>query len=334
MISCMDKRKDIPWITLAKFLGLYLMILGHMSLVSQGLSAFIYTFHMPLFFILSGLLTNRAADKRIVVVKLYHKLIIPYLIIAAIWCFIYILLWMKNGIYDFELWLSNIFGTFISPGKPLGCLDTLRGPLWFLLALAEIKFIAIFIEKQIYWLPLSVIAILLSLLLGQLNIVLPFAMDSAILAIPFYALGVFLHQYKHIWDISKWKCLVSAIILATLTYTVYRLNGIVDLNHCHWGQNILLFYAGGFVGSMAVYYISILLTPAILKMNGVISTLVMGAMLIIGFSQNISSIIRAILPFLAGCNLGGSLIGFLTLAAIYPLILVAKRYFPAILGYR
>ena len=59
-----------------------------------------------------------------------------------------------------------------------------------------------------------------------------------------------------------------------------------------------------------------------------------GAMLIIGFSQNVSSVIRSLLPFLGGSNWGGIIIGAITLAVFYPLIILARKYFPAILGFR
>lgn len=328
------KNQKIPWVTLAKCIGLYLMVLGHMELVSPGMSAYIYTFHMPLFFILSGMFTSRNTDKKTVCEKLYRRLIIPFIIIAAIWCVIYIVLWVKNGMFDFGYWLNNIIGTFVSPGKSMGVLKTLRGPLWFLLALAEIKFLACFIEKTWFWIILSVLAIAISLLLGHFNIVLPFAIDSAVLAIPFYAAGVFLRQYSSIWETNKLMSLIAAIVCGLLTFAVYKYNGIVDINHCLWGNNILLFYIGGALGSIGIFFLSISASSIYNYMGGVILTLVSGAMLIIGFSQNISSFIRSLLPFLAGSNIGGMLIGLITLAVLYPLIIVARKYFPAILGYR
>ena len=327
-------NKTIPWVTLAKFIGLYLMILGHMGLVRPGLSAFIYTFHMPLFFILSGMFTSSNSDKKVVYEKIYRKLIIPFVIIAAIWCVIYILLWIKNGMFDFGHWMNNIVGTFVSPGKRFGVLETLRGPLWFLLALAEIKILAIYVKKEWLWIFLSVSAIVVSILLGQFNVVLPFAFDSAIFAVPFYTAGVFLRQYPSIWDTTKWKSFMVAIVCGLLTYVVYKFNGIVDINHCHWGNNILLFYIGGLLGSIGIFYFSISASSKKKHLGGPILTLVSGAMLIIGFSQNISSIVRSLLSFLAGSNIGGMLIGVITLVLLYPLIILSRKFFPAILGYR
>lgn len=46
------------WIDYAKTIGLLLMILGHGNMVNDEFCHYIYSFHMPLFFIISGLLTR------------------------------------------------------------------------------------------------------------------------------------------------------------------------------------------------------------------------------------------------------------------------------------
>ena len=46
------------WIDLAKVIGIFLVIYGHGNLANQHIKEFIYTFHMPLFFVLSGLIYN------------------------------------------------------------------------------------------------------------------------------------------------------------------------------------------------------------------------------------------------------------------------------------
>lgn len=329
----MDKRKDIPWVTLAKFLGLYLMILGHMNLVDSNTSAFFYTFHMPLFFILSGMFAKKVEDITPFVVKLWNKLILPFFIMASIWCIIYIALWAKNGNYDISYWLSYIIGTFISPGKDFLCFQTLRGPLWFLLALAEIKMLNCICREKYHWVATSVVAVIIFLLLKKLNLVLPFALDSALLAIPFYCVGMFLKEYL-LKENSDFTNIILLSVFSIITLFIYRQNGIVDINNCLYGNSLLLFYLGGISGSLMIIFLTKLHLLNSIKSGGVIVTITAGAMLIIGYSQTISSMIRTLLPFLAGTTWGGMIIGLLTMAVSYPLILLAMRYFPAILGYR
>ena len=44
------------WIDWSKSIGIYLVVLGHCSFFNKDIEGFIYTFHMPLFFMISGYL--------------------------------------------------------------------------------------------------------------------------------------------------------------------------------------------------------------------------------------------------------------------------------------
>ena len=68
----------VEWIDIAKGMGIYLMVFGHTT-IPEALSNYIWMFHMPLFFILSGVLYNgqlmsfgKFLGKRL------HSLVIPY----------------------------------------------------------------------------------------------------------------------------------------------------------------------------------------------------------------------------------------------------------------
>lgn len=308
------------------------MVLGHMSLVSSEWGRFIFIFHMPLFFVLSGMLYKEVSDKMVLTKKLFRKLIVPYLIIALIWCIIYMGLWAKNGMWESKYWIGYQVGTFISPGKPFLHFKTLREPLWFLLALAEIKLLASYLKKTWIMVTVSVICVITILLLSHYGIVLPLAIDSALFAFPFYTTGVLLKNYL-LKDYGVIVNIVLVILYIGLTYLMYRFNGVVNTNRCHYGNNIILYYIGGLTGTLFVAHLSKLIA-SYLPIGGLFFTIVSGAMLIIGFSQNISSAIRTLLPFLGGSNCGGIVIGILTFAISYPLIILAKEYFPAIVGFR
>ena len=48
-----EKKREI-WIDLSKCIAIILMMLGHYEAYGSGLRNFIFSFHMPLFYILSG----------------------------------------------------------------------------------------------------------------------------------------------------------------------------------------------------------------------------------------------------------------------------------------
>lgn len=53
----MDNSKRIDWVDVAKGVGIFLMVMGHSSM-PDAVNRWIYSFHMPLFFLLSGLVFN------------------------------------------------------------------------------------------------------------------------------------------------------------------------------------------------------------------------------------------------------------------------------------
>lgn len=55
----MQTEKRIDWIDYAKAIGIFLVVVGH-TYAGNALTNWIYSFHMPLFFFLSGtMLRNR-----------------------------------------------------------------------------------------------------------------------------------------------------------------------------------------------------------------------------------------------------------------------------------
>lgn len=81
----------IEWVDTARGIGLLLVILGHLKF--PYLSSWIYTFHMPLFFFISGLLYSDKGTFLQFVNKKFQRLVIPYFVLGAViylfWTFLY-----------------------------------------------------------------------------------------------------------------------------------------------------------------------------------------------------------------------------------------------------
>lgn len=87
--------KHLDWIDIAKGIGIIFVVLGHTivpqlrneSYIGKFLWTFIYNFHMPLFFFLSGLLFEKGLhkynNKLNFIRKKAHYLILPYLFFSA-----------------------------------------------------------------------------------------------------------------------------------------------------------------------------------------------------------------------------------------------------------
>ncbi len=137
----MKIRQIIPdWI---KGVSITLMVYGHITFIGSSVSIqkqfaeLIYTFHMPLFLIISGFFFNMSMQQgHTSVKKIIHQLIFPYLFFISLYC-IGLILIQKVGIFTNNLppksFIDFIQIIFIHP----------RGSFWFLhsLILIQLSFI-------------------------------------------------------------------------------------------------------------------------------------------------------------------------------------------------
>ena len=85
-----SKSNRIAYIDAAKGIGILLMILGHTGMYGLPvvMHKMIYSFHMPMFFIISGFLFNTKKYENVAFSKFikreFIKYIIPYFVFAAV----------------------------------------------------------------------------------------------------------------------------------------------------------------------------------------------------------------------------------------------------------
>ena len=79
----MDQKKRLHHLDMAKGIGIFFVALGHMEDIAAGTRIWISSFHMPLFFIISGILMavkgEPSKDFKERVKKRYRGIIVPYL---------------------------------------------------------------------------------------------------------------------------------------------------------------------------------------------------------------------------------------------------------------
>lgn len=128
----------ITWVDVAKGIAILLVIIGHTVNFGSSTRNFIFSFHMPLFFILSGYTFNLAGDfpaffQR--VKKLIRHLIYPSLIVSSIGIFAQWMmqeqhtvsaLWCCTKRMAEALWWASGVGVHAHPAL---------GALWFLFSL-------------------------------------------------------------------------------------------------------------------------------------------------------------------------------------------------------
>lgn len=233
--------------------------------------------------------------------------------------------------------MPYIIGSYVSPGKDFLCFKPLCRPTWFLLSLAFIKIsfsLNVRDSKQSFLFLTMVFAAFISFVLSRFDITLPFALDSALLGMPFFGIGILSKE-----KIAKeWKWMLPIVFVVSLFIVLFLSywNGIVDTNKLLWGKNLLAYYICGLSGSiMIIAFSKIICMKSIIGKSKLIKTLSLGTIIMIGFSSHLSSLIRsvflAIVPSFGEVALG-YIVGLLCLLSFYPITILSLKWFPIILG--
>ena len=125
--------KRIEYIDAAKGLAMILVVIGHCHWKGHLAGSLIYSFHMPLFFIISGFFLKQLTLRKSVVRSAVNYLR-PYLITYCILLAISLVATSIKGADLLEdLW--KCVKTAFYGGKCPGCKGHFIGPMWFLLGL-------------------------------------------------------------------------------------------------------------------------------------------------------------------------------------------------------
>ncbi len=224
-------KKIYKEIDILKGFGIIFMILGHVS-IGYPIEKYISSFHMPLFFCVSGFLyVNRNLDFKSFNQKKVKRLLRPYVIFGI---FHYIVkvpyLIIKN-----ENILEPLYHLFFFNNDKL----PICGALWFLTALYFVYIIYFFIDK-INNNILKNISVFFLVMLGYwitLRIRLPLSFDIALISIGFFHIG---HLFRNIYENRvnlRYMYIIAMIFGGILSY----INQKVNLREAIFG-NFIIFY--------------------------------------------------------------------------------------------
>ena len=186
---------------ITKGIGILLVIVGHCNAIPyMPIRHLIFTFHMPLFFLVSGYL-YRAKDIKESLKKDLKHLGIPYVITCLAVILYYCLYYHVTRSHNAEHLKSYLFATIWGSGSAHICkyLSDLPaiGAIWFLPALLICKNVYNILPDNRRLLLSSVIFIFATLI-GRYLIYLPFSALSGLSAILFYAIGDYLKKIRRI----------------------------------------------------------------------------------------------------------------------------------------
>ena len=262
-------KKDIVWLDYTRFFGIFLVIFGHSlqrfsgwneDITTKGIWDFIYLFHMPLFFFVSGYLykqINCSSKLKGGGGKIFKSLVIPYLLYQVFYLPL-ALFDNRHEIFNAAFWGKILMGILMGDGyeTPISICSCL--PCWFLVCIIQIRFFFLIIQiNRRSAFCICLLSVLFLQLRKTLGCDLYFCLDSTIMAFPYFLLGCFCKKYEFLEKINhRVVCSITAVALGVITSFVLSFNGSAQMISPGFGNNIFLNYLGGTAGSLMIVLLS------------------------------------------------------------------------------
>lgn len=212
-------ENKLTWINNIKGFGIFIVVLGH---ISSPFSDFIFSWHMPLFFFISGFFIKVDLPVVTYLKKDFIRLMIPYLLFSFLGITVEVLKRIALNREGLD-YLNEFLGVFIWMDF-ISLKNTYAFVLWFLPTLFVSRFCVLVIMK---FLPNRILTILVICFLFYISfrVDLIFSIDNALNAVLFIYLG-FLFYNK----IEIFKTFHFFLILTLVVSVIYLYYGIPKLD--------------------------------------------------------------------------------------------------------
>lgn len=257
------KSERSETLDIAKGIAIILMVIGHCYSTEKTILTLIYGFHMPLFFMISGIIYGNKLgadhDYKFRIWNMGIRLMRPYLF----WCFTFSLFLSLLQSISGTVGFSSTFFEYL--------LRTVRlqgvGSLWYLPCIFIVELIFILICKicRKALLPISLVLYLIAMIIKTDNVYLTI-LWRVFVGFGFFAVGyygsVFIVWCKKKEILQGVRLIVIMIILLVL-YVIFSLkNGMVSLVGLRF-SNPLLYTVNAILGSLSLLLFSFLLASRV-----------------------------------------------------------------------
>lgn len=257
--------KRLTHVDTMKAIGIVLVVVGHSPGLNPFIKNVIYSFHMPLFFFISGLLLSEqklSMTYRENLSSLWRGLVIPYLFFFLV-SYLYWLptheLAASAAKHEGIRWWEPLMGVVVGNGDAL----FVNVVLWFFTCLFTTSLIFFWARKYFSATSLLVAFNLTGLVFTLIHDPswprLPWGLDNAVVALAFYSTGHFFRRYQNaiLEKTPKSMAMILALFMVAGVAYVAGINGEVDLNTLLFGSHRYLFFINAYLGVFALFYFSI-----------------------------------------------------------------------------
>ena len=271
------------YIDIAKGFGILMVVWAHI-LITGWTHQMIYAFHMPLFFLLSGLLFQKEkfGSFKAFIIRRAKRLLIPYVIYSvATWILWAVFRYLRHD--EVDSYYMPLLQTFIAQGS--GAYMVHNSALWFIPCLFLVEIIYFFTCKTgwVWNLILCFAGTIVSFILGGIYgkdywFLLPLNADAALIALPFYYVGNLIGQKvghvrllnlvvrSRIASLLVWVLMTAVLFWSSITF------GECSMGSSSYQCSALIFLLRAFLGCSWMLCAALLI--ASLSKNNVVHSLI------------------------------------------------------------
>lgn len=331
-----QEKRRIDWIDTAKGIGIILVVMQHTALDYAWIGKWINTFHMPLFFFLSGFFfrPGKVGGFGAFAAKKSRSLLLPYFAFAAL-SYLYFILRYSFGDSDYYRDL-NVLQVLAGIAYSAGIREWMdfNLPLWFLTCLFVTEMMYYGIKR---WVPRktgTVLVLAVCSLIGYADGLwnpykLPWGIDVAFTAVVFFGGGQLLREaVGYMAGRAVWLRLAAACLLlaVNLVFTLDRVNVNMKLHGSYYD-----FYLAAFAGVGACLLLAGLIRVQALDFLGRNALVIMACH---SPMLNLASKVTGRLGWESGAYGTECLRVAVTMAALVPVVYAVNRFAPFLLGKR
>lgn len=248
------ENSRIDFVDLTKGICIILVVMAHVGGAFNKFDndSMIASFRMPLYFFISGIFFKSYEGFLGFFLRKVNKLLIPFTFFyVGAFLLKYIVWKIAPSVFHMPVYWSELLLVF--QGHDL---IKFNPPIWFLIALFNCNimfYIVHFLrEKRLKWMFLVTLLIgVIGFYLGKLHLELPFYVDVAMTALPFYVAGFWIRRYNFFLFPHRFDKLIPLFIVVALL-VMYFTATTPGMRTNNYDGNIFQFYIAAFVGILMI----------------------------------------------------------------------------------
>ena len=260
----MNKKRELHYIDIAKGIAIFLVVLGHVYMTEDTCNRWIYSFHVPVFFIITGMLmehSNGWKKKKLTENILIEakRLLYPYAVFCILaYAYIVYVYFFEPGRVAYKRLYTTVFDILILEGT---------SALWFLPAIFYAKIIhiityrsrifntimAVMAAAVTYIISVYIKTVDTSQMISAYKVKVIIVAGHSLCGFIFLVIGRYLYYFfeKVYAELNYIIKFMAVIVLIFANIMMQQKSGMVDVHMCVF-PDFIRFYIGAVTGSMAL----------------------------------------------------------------------------------